>query len=49
MSVPASPKVVRLFIRVLRARIWIAAAFLILAAVGIFGACASRMIPRSIV
>ena len=38
MSVPASPKVVRFFIRVLGARIWIAAAFLILAAVGIFGA-----------
>jgi uncharacterized protein len=38
MSVPASPKVVRFFIRVLRARVWIAAVFLILAAVGIFGA-----------
>jgi predicted RND superfamily exporter protein len=38
MSVPASPKVVRFFIRILRARVWIAAAFLILAAVGIFGA-----------
>ncbi len=38
MSVPASPKVVRIFIRVLSARGWIAAAFLVLAAAGIYGA-----------
>jgi uncharacterized protein len=38
MSVPASPKVVQVFRRVLRARGWIAGAFLILAAVGLYGA-----------
>jgi uncharacterized protein len=38
MSVPASPKVVQIFLRVLRARSWIAGAFLILAAAGIYGA-----------
>src|SRR5580692_10558641 len=38
MSMPASPKAVHLFLRVLAARHWIAAAFLILAAAGIYGA-----------
>src|ERR1700686_5668085 len=38
MSMPASPKVVQIFLRVLRARGWIAGAFLILAAAGIYGA-----------
>jgi len=38
MSVPASPKVVQLFLRVLRARAWIAGGFLVLAAAGIYGA-----------
>src|ERR1700722_15895593 len=38
MSVPASPKVVQVFRRVLGARAWIAGAFLILVAVGIYGA-----------
>jgi uncharacterized protein len=38
MSVPASPKVVQFFLRVLRARRWIAGAFLFLTAAGIFGA-----------
>ncbi len=38
MSVPASPKVVRIFLRVVRARSWIAAAFLVLAAAGVYGA-----------
>src|SRR5271156_1456915 len=38
MSVPASPKVVQVFLRVLRARRWIAGVFLILAAAGIYGA-----------
>jgi predicted RND superfamily exporter protein len=38
MSVPASPKLVQVFLRVLRVRGWIAAAFLILAAAGIYGA-----------
>jgi len=38
MSVPASPKVVQLFLHVLRARAWIAGAFLLLAAAGIYGA-----------
>ena len=38
MSVPASPKVVQIFFRVLAARGWIAAAFLVLAAAGIYGA-----------
>ena len=38
MSLPASPKVVQIFLRILRARGWIAGAFLILAAAGIYGA-----------
>jgi predicted RND superfamily exporter protein len=38
MSVPASPQIVQLFRRVLRARSWIAAAFLVLTAAGIYGA-----------
>jgi predicted RND superfamily exporter protein len=38
MSVPASPKVVQLFIHILRARVWFAGAFLVLAAAGIYGA-----------
>src|SRR5580698_3420559 len=38
MSVPASPKVVQVFRRVLQARGFIAAAFLILAAAGLYGA-----------
>jgi predicted RND superfamily exporter protein len=38
MSVPASPTVVQIFLRVLQARGWIAGAFLILAAAGIYGA-----------
>jgi uncharacterized protein len=38
MSVPASPKIVQLFLRVLGARSWIAAAFLVLTAAGIYGA-----------
>ena len=38
MSMPASPKVVQIFLRVLRARGWIAGAFLVLAAAGIYGA-----------
>jgi hypothetical protein len=38
MTVPASPKVVQFFLRVLRARRWIAGTFLILAAAGIYGA-----------
>jgi predicted RND superfamily exporter protein len=38
MVVPASPKVVQIFLRVLRARYWIAGAFLILTAAGMYGA-----------
>src|SRR5271167_2841602 len=38
MSVPASPKLVRIFLYLLRARVWIAGAFLILTAAGIYGA-----------
>jgi hypothetical protein len=38
MSLPASPAVVQIFLRVLRARGWIAGAFVILAAAGIYGA-----------
>jgi predicted RND superfamily exporter protein len=38
MSLPASPKVVQVFLHVLRVRGWIAGAFLILAAAGIYGA-----------
>ncbi len=37
MSVPASPKVVQFFLRILRARVWIAGVFLILTAAGIYG------------
>lgn len=37
MSVPASPKVVQFFLRILQARVWIAGAFLILTAAGIYG------------
>jgi predicted RND superfamily exporter protein len=43
MSVPASPNVVQVFRRVLRARVWIAGAFLILAAAGIY---AARRVPN---
>jgi uncharacterized protein len=38
MSVPASPRLVQVFQHILRARAWIAGAFLILAAAGIYGA-----------
>ncbi len=38
MTVPASPRVVNFFLHVLRARLWIAGAFLLLAAAGIYGA-----------
>jgi uncharacterized protein len=38
MSVPASPRLVQVFQHILRARGWIAGAFLILAAAGIYGA-----------
>ena len=38
MSVPASPKIVQVFLRVLRVRGWIAGAFLVLTAAGIYGA-----------
>lgn len=38
MTVPASPAVVRLFLRVLRARVWITSAFVLLTALGIAGA-----------
>jgi predicted RND superfamily exporter protein len=38
MSVPASPKLVQVFLRVLGARGWIAGAFLVLTAAGIYGA-----------
>jgi uncharacterized protein len=38
MSVPASPKIVQIFLRVLAARNWIAGIFLILTAAGIYGA-----------
>src|SRR6202050_2415622 len=38
MSVPASPRLVQVFQRILRARVWIACVFLILAAAGIYGA-----------
>src|ERR1700722_11327130 len=38
MSVPASPQVVQVFRRVLGARGWIAGAFLIFAAAGLYGA-----------
>ena len=37
MRVPAAPKVVQIFLRVLRARRWIVAAFLLLTAAGIYG------------
>ena len=38
MSVPASPKIVDFFVRILGMRVWIAGAFLILTAAGIYGA-----------
>src|SRR5579863_6285524 len=38
MSVPASPKVVQFFLRILRVRGWIAGLFLVLTAAGIYGA-----------
>lgn len=38
MSVPASPKVIEIFLRVLRLRRWIVGAFLILTVAGIYGA-----------
>ena len=38
MSVPVSPKMVQFFSRVIRARIWIVAGFLIATAAGIYGA-----------
>lgn len=38
MSVPASPKVLRIFLRVLSLRRWIALAFLFLTAAGLYGA-----------
>ena len=38
MSVPASPKIVQIFLRVLRARTWIVGIFLVLTAAGIYGA-----------
>jgi uncharacterized protein len=37
MRVPAAPKVVQIFLQVLRARRWIVAAFLLLTAAGIYG------------
>jgi uncharacterized protein len=37
MSVPASPKVVRLFMRIVRMRAWIVLGFIILTAAGIYG------------
>ena len=38
MSVPASPKIVQIFLRILGARGWIAGLFLVLTAAGIYGA-----------
>jgi uncharacterized protein len=38
MSVPASPRVLQMFCRVLQARSWIAGTFLILAVLGVYGA-----------
>jgi predicted RND superfamily exporter protein len=38
MRIPAAPRVVQVFLRVLRARGWIAAAFLILTTAGVYGA-----------
>jgi uncharacterized protein len=38
MSVPASPKIVRIFLCVLKLRGWIAGAFLLLATAGVYGA-----------
>ncbi len=45
MSVPASPKVIEIFTRVLHARGWIAAAFLLFTAAGIYGALQVRDDP----
>jgi uncharacterized protein len=38
MNVTASPALVQFFLRVLRARVWIAAAFLVIGAAGLYGA-----------
>jgi predicted RND superfamily exporter protein len=38
MNVPASPALVQFFLRVLSARVWIAAAFLLIGAAGLYGA-----------
>jgi len=38
VSLPASPKVIQIFLRILSAHAWIAAVFVILAAAGIYGA-----------
>jgi uncharacterized protein len=38
MRVPAAPRLVRLFLQILRARVWIVGAFAVLTAVGIYGA-----------
>jgi predicted RND superfamily exporter protein len=43
MSVPASPKVLRFFVHVLRARRWIVAVFVLLTAAGIYG---TTLIPN---
>ncbi|MGH8138790.1 MAG: efflux RND transporter permease subunit [Steroidobacteraceae bacterium] len=43
MSVPASPKVVQMFLRVLQARAWIVAAFLLLA---VAGGCGALRVPN---
>jgi predicted RND superfamily exporter protein len=45
MSVAASPKLLQLFVRVLKLRGWIVGAFLILTAVGIYGATRVRNDP----
>jgi predicted RND superfamily exporter protein len=38
VSLPASPRIIQIFLRILGARVWIAAAFLVFAAAGIYGA-----------
>jgi predicted RND superfamily exporter protein len=45
MNVPASPALVQFFLRVLAARVWIAAAFLLIAAAGFYGATQVRNDP----
>jgi uncharacterized protein len=45
MSVAASPKLLQVFVRVLKLRIWIVGAFLILTAAGIYGATRVRNDP----